>query len=118
LYIVNFLKEIIVDSRIDDYFEKEDGTYYKNKKTGDYLIGCDEFLKSYRDYLDENNIEYKTNARDIKKYLNEINIERERKHIQGRRSYFFSIDKNNTTSQLESMNICNEEDEELGEDWE
>ncbi len=112
-----FIKEIISDGRIDDYLEKEDGTYYKNKKNGNYLIGCDDFLRGYRYYCSENDYEIKTNAREVKKYLNEIDIDRERKLINSKRCYFYCFDKIKVNDHLESMNL-NEMEEQLSDEWE
>lgn len=115
--LYQYIKEIIVDEKIDDYMEKEDGAYLRQKKTGDLLISCDEFLQTYRNYLDVNDIMYKTNAKDLKKYLNEIDIQRERVCIKGIRKYFYKVDVNDTKKQIQSMNI-EEDDVELGDDWE
>lgn len=117
--LYEFLNEIIVDGRIDEYFEKEDDTYFKNKKNGCIYICCDEMLRAYKQYLIYNDICYKANAKDLKKFLNDIDIERDRPSIRGKKRYVFKIDKDHLTAQLESMNIGKNDDDEFSDDdWE
>jgi len=115
--IYSFLNQIFNNDSIQDYYDDEE--YKTHKKNGDVLINSLNFIRGYKQYLQEIDHRHITPSfNEVKKLLNEIDIEKKDFKIQGKVNKFYVFKIDEVKIRLNDMDIKNHIQEIDEDEWE
>ncbi len=105
--IYHFINDVILQNKIDEYFEKEDDDYKIHKKTQNILINSKIFFNAYKhNYLEDNSLTYlKPTYKQVKQNLNEIDLQKKKIKINNDVNEYWIFNKEEINKKITEMNL-------------
>ena len=115
--IYKFLNIHFIKGNINEWFAE--GVIRKNKKNHCYYVKSNDFFNSYRQYLENLELDFlKINSKTIKAILGDIGIKKKSVRIEGCPNDYYVVNPEDLSEQLKDMNLDDDIEEFDDDDFE